>query len=110
MDHYQSEPGRWLRAVGPHLPTSSDDALIMGCAARCDADRIYIFNLADFQLLAPAKLQEKVCAVKSVRLDQVGQGLGRRRFRAVDLLRERVMEHFDGHGPSIARYGPRHFV
>jgi hypothetical protein len=34
----------------------------MGCAARCDADRIYTFNLADFQLLAPAKLQEKVCA------------------------------------------------
>jgi len=38
------------------------DALLMGCAARCDADRIYTFNLADFQLLAPAKLQEKVCA------------------------------------------------
>jgi predicted nucleic acid-binding protein len=38
------------------------DALLMGCAARCDADRIYTFNFADFQLLAPAKLQEKVCA------------------------------------------------
>ena len=38
------------------------DALLMGCAARCGADRIYTFNLADFQLLAPARLQEKVCA------------------------------------------------
>jgi predicted nucleic acid-binding protein len=38
------------------------DALLMGCASRCDADRIYTFHLADFQLLAPARLQEKVCA------------------------------------------------
>jgi predicted nucleic acid-binding protein len=38
------------------------DALLMGCASRCAADRIYTFNLADFQLLAPAGLQEKVCA------------------------------------------------
>ena len=38
------------------------DALLMGCAARCDADRIYTFNLSDFQLLAPAGLREKVCA------------------------------------------------
>ena len=37
------------------------DALLMGCAARCVADRIYTFNLADFRLLAPAGLQEKVC-------------------------------------------------
>jgi hypothetical protein len=33
----------------------------MGCAARCGADRIYTFNFADFRLLAPAELQEKVC-------------------------------------------------
>lgn len=38
------------------------DALLMGCAARCNADRIYTFNLGDFRLLAPARLQEKVCA------------------------------------------------
>jgi len=37
------------------------DGLLMGCAARCSADRIYTFNLADFRLLAPAGLQEKVC-------------------------------------------------
>jgi predicted nucleic acid-binding protein len=37
------------------------DALLMGCAARCGADRIYTFNLADFRLLAPAALREKVC-------------------------------------------------
>ncbi len=37
------------------------DALLMGCAARSGADRIYTFNLADFRLLASAALQEKVC-------------------------------------------------
>jgi predicted nucleic acid-binding protein len=38
------------------------DALLLRCAARCHADRIYTFNLADFRLLAPSKLQGKVCA------------------------------------------------
>ncbi|HEV3111349.1 MAG TPA: PIN domain-containing protein [Candidatus Binataceae bacterium] len=38
------------------------DALLVGCAARCPADRIYTFNLGDFRLLAPAALREKVCA------------------------------------------------
>jgi predicted nucleic acid-binding protein len=38
------------------------DALLMGCAAKCAADRIYTFNLADFKLLASATLQEKLCA------------------------------------------------
>ena len=37
------------------------DALLMSCAAKRSADRIYTFNLADFRLLAPAGLQEKVC-------------------------------------------------
>ena len=29
------------------------DALILGCAARSGAERIYTFNLSDFQDLAP---------------------------------------------------------
>ncbi len=37
------------------------DALLIDCAARCGADRIYTFNLADFRNLAPA-LEEKICA------------------------------------------------
>src|SRR5262249_6139218 len=37
------------------------DALIVGCAAKSKADRIYTFNLADFRLLAP-DLEEKICA------------------------------------------------
>ncbi|MBV8055218.1 MAG: PIN domain-containing protein [Deltaproteobacteria bacterium] len=37
------------------------DALLIGCAARSEADRIYIFNLTDFRQLAP-NLQEKICA------------------------------------------------
>ena len=36
------------------------DALLIGCAARSGADRIYTFNLVDFQQLAP-NLQEKIC-------------------------------------------------
>jgi len=38
------------------------DALLLRCAARCSADRIYTFNLADFRLLAPPKLQGRICA------------------------------------------------
>lgn len=38
------------------------DALLLGCAARCGAQRIYTFNLADFRELAPAALQDKICA------------------------------------------------
>lgn len=38
------------------------DALLMSCAARCAVERIYTFNLADFRLLAPAALQEKIAA------------------------------------------------
>lgn len=37
------------------------DALLIGCAARSGAERIYTFNLVDFQQLAP-NLQEKICA------------------------------------------------
>lgn len=37
------------------------DALLIDCAARCGADRIYTFNLADFRNLAP-NLEEKICA------------------------------------------------
>jgi predicted nucleic acid-binding protein len=37
------------------------DALIVGCAARCGAERIYTFNLADFRQLAP-NLEDRICA------------------------------------------------
>ena len=37
------------------------DALLIGCATRSGADRIYTFNLADFRQLAP-NLEEKICA------------------------------------------------
>jgi hypothetical protein len=50
-----------LRVVGNGDGAEIYDALLMGCTARCDADRIYTFNLADFRLLALAGLQEKVC-------------------------------------------------
>ena len=38
------------------------DALILNCAAKCAADRIYTFNLSDFQLLAPVAIQGRICA------------------------------------------------
>jgi predicted nucleic acid-binding protein len=38
------------------------DALLLACAAKCEADRIYTFNLSDFRALAPPALQHKVCA------------------------------------------------
>ena len=37
------------------------DALILGCAARIEAERIYTFNLSDFQHLAP-NLRDRICA------------------------------------------------
>jgi len=38
------------------------DALVLRCASRCAVERIYTFNLWDFRQLAPADLQEKICA------------------------------------------------
>jgi predicted nucleic acid-binding protein len=38
------------------------DSLLLVCAAKCKADRIYTFNLGDFRQLAPAGLQGKICA------------------------------------------------
>ena len=38
------------------------DALLLRCAARCAVERIYTFNLGDFKQLAPAGLEEKICA------------------------------------------------
>jgi len=38
------------------------DALLLGCARRCGAERIYTFNLRDFEQLAPAGLGERICA------------------------------------------------
>ena len=37
------------------------DALLIGCAVRCDAERIFTFDLSDFRQLAP-DLEDKICA------------------------------------------------
>jgi predicted nucleic acid-binding protein len=37
------------------------DALLIGGAVKCGADRIYTFNLGDFRQLAP-NLHDKICA------------------------------------------------
>ena len=38
------------------------DALLLRCAARRPVERIYTFNVGEFRRLAPAGLQEKICA------------------------------------------------
>ena len=38
------------------------DALLLGCAARCNAERIYTFNIGDFRQMAMANLQSLICA------------------------------------------------
>ena len=38
------------------------DALLLHCAARHAVERFYTFNLGDLKQLAPAGLQEKICA------------------------------------------------
>ncbi len=38
------------------------DALLLSCAEKCAADRIYTFNLGDFRALASAEMLAKICA------------------------------------------------
>lgn len=38
------------------------DALLLRCAGKCGAERIYTFNLSDFRLLADSALRSKICA------------------------------------------------
>jgi len=38
------------------------DALLLCCAAKSAAQRIYTFNLRDFKLLAPTRMQHLICA------------------------------------------------
>ena len=49
-------------ASGGWIGAKICDALLLRCAARCAVERIYTFNLGDFKQLAPAGLQEKICA------------------------------------------------
>jgi len=49
-------------ASGGWIGAKIYDALLLRCAARCGAKRIYTFNLGDFKRLAPLGLQEKICA------------------------------------------------
>ena len=38
------------------------DALILNCGSKYDADRIYTFNLSDFQMLAADTIRDRICA------------------------------------------------
>lgn len=38
------------------------DVLLLRCAVKCAAARIYTFNLGDFKQLAPPGLEGKICA------------------------------------------------
>jgi predicted nucleic acid-binding protein len=49
-------------ASGGWIGAKIYDVLLLRGAARCAVERIYTFNLGDFKQLAPAALQEKICA------------------------------------------------
>jgi len=49
-------------ASGGWIGAKIYDALLLRCAAKSAVERIYTFNLGDFKQLAPAGLQEKICA------------------------------------------------
>jgi len=49
-------------ASGGWIGAKIYDALLLRCAAGCAVERIYTFNLGDFKQMAPAGLQEKICA------------------------------------------------
>ena len=70
LPHFETVPIReedYLDALntmasGGWIGAKIYDALLLRCASRCAAERIYTFNLGDFKQLAPAGLQEKICA------------------------------------------------
>jgi predicted nucleic acid-binding protein len=49
-------------ATGGWIGAKIYDALLLHCAARCGVERVYTFNLTDFQRLAPPALRVAVCA------------------------------------------------
>lgn len=49
-------------ATGGLIGAKIYDALLLRCAGKCGAERIYTFNLADFTQLAPEGLQRKICS------------------------------------------------
>lgn len=49
-------------ASGGWMGAKIYDAVLLACAAKCRAKRIYTFNLADFRDLAPEDLQGKICS------------------------------------------------
>jgi predicted nucleic acid-binding protein len=51
-----------MMASGGWVGAKIYGALLLRCATRCAVERIYTFNLGDFRQLAPAGLQEKICA------------------------------------------------
>ena len=50
-----------LVATGGWSGAKIYDALLIGCAIRCAAERIFTFDLSDFRQLAP-DLEDKICA------------------------------------------------
>jgi predicted nucleic acid-binding protein len=51
----------WPALGWPHGRIRGSCALLIGCAIRCKADRIYTFDIRDFRQLAPT-LEERICA------------------------------------------------
>lgn len=51
-----------LTADGGWVGGKIYDALLLCCAAKVSPDRVYTFNVSDFQLLSPAFLKSKISA------------------------------------------------
>ena len=79
LPHFEIVPGSksdYLAAMnitanGGWIGRKIYDALLLCCAAKVDVDRIYTFNLNDFQRLAPTSLKSKICAPRSPRLPEL---------------------------------------
>jgi hypothetical protein len=54
-------------ASGGRIGAKIYNALLLRGAARCAVGRIYTFNLGDFKQLAPADLQQKICAPRTTK-------------------------------------------
>jgi predicted nucleic acid-binding protein len=62
LDHEDYFEALQTMAAGGWTGAKIYDALLLGCAAKCGAERIYTFNLEDFRRLAPEALERKISA------------------------------------------------
>ena len=60
VDDYVATLGQ--TASGGWIGAKIYDALLVRCAAKCEAERVYTLNVTDFRRLASPALQSKICS------------------------------------------------